>query len=429
MYKIAIKRLRNIHDAQDAVQDTYMIAFKKLKSLKDNKKFKPWLNKILVNRCNAIYNKQSNKIELMDEIPSKDESMNDINDKIDFGRILQPLNKEDQKIFELRFQDRLSIKQIANVLNINENTVKTKLNRGRKKLGHSLRPATILLILCFFIATSVIATCIISYIKGLFETKTVGIHNEGISSAIENLDWFQKTNMDYIDLGNGYSLSIEYILMDEMNLYLVIDFQSEEDINKFTDIALPDLYITNENEDIICNKNDMFAKQYVKKIGDKLIEKDNHHMRSLIYMYTNSFPISNTLNINFSRIVLSKKSIISNNDYLHINTNVNFTVELDEKFINRNSISYISSNKDIEKAIITETGFYAIMELPNFNKSPEIILIDESGISYNCYISVLTHFDTSYNTKYFIVSTLNNNNISKNLKLLINNNEYNLIKK
>lgn len=429
LYKIAMKRLHNIQDCQDAIQDTYMSAYENLSSLDNNCKFKSWLISILINKCNTIYNSYKKIDELPEDIMIFDEKLDNIHDEIDFNNIIKPLKEKDQKIFKLRFAHDLSVKQISKVLDENTNTIKSKLSRGTKKLSKlSKKYATILFILLVFIATGVIAGCIISYIQSLFETKSVGIYNDGVSIAIENLDWFQEVNTGYVDLGNGYKIDIEYMLIDEMNLYLLLNFESNEDISNYDDIAITDLQIMNENGDIICNKNDMFAKQYMKKIGDKLIEHDKNHMKFLLYMYTDQFPHSQSLNINFSKIKLSKKSTFNNNYYLDIDAQVNLSIDLDEKFINRSYTSYDCENINIKKSIITETGFYTIVTIENSSKKDKVILIDENNNLYNCYITTLTNIDTSAKTEYIVISNLTDATIQK-LKLKINNTEYELKKK
>ena len=125
---------------------------------------------------------------------------------------------------------------------MSENTIKSELSRGRQKIRKSFKQASIIiLILCLLVTTSVIAISIISYIKSLFDVNSVGAKNDGVLMAIENLDWYQQVEMSYIDLGNGYKIKAEYLLIDEMNLYLVFDFQSEEDISKFNNISISDL--------------------------------------------------------------------------------------------------------------------------------------------------------------------------------------------
>ena len=56
-YKLAMFRLKNEMDAQDAVQNTNILIYKNIQKLKEEKYFKVWATKILINECNKIYNK------------------------------------------------------------------------------------------------------------------------------------------------------------------------------------------------------------------------------------------------------------------------------------------------------------------------------------------------------------------------------------
>ena len=239
--------------------------------------------------------------------------------------------------------------------------------------------------------------------------------------AIENLDWYQQVDMQYIDLGNGNKIKLDYLLMDEMNLYLVFDFQSEENIGKFNNISLYDLKITNENNEIICDRGNMVPDQVQMAIGDRLIEKDNNNMKSLIYMYTDSFPSSKTLNISFSNITLYPKKSTNT-----IESNVNFKIDLSEKFVNRKYISYSSNDSKIKKAIITETGFYTIIETEN-SEIETIKLMDEDNNVYECYVHTLSTYNDSNILKYIVTSSLNNIE-NERLNLVIFNDEFELIK-
>ena len=62
LYKLALFRLKNEMDAQDAVQNTNILIYKNIQNLKEEKYFKVWATKILINECNKIYNKREKKL-------------------------------------------------------------------------------------------------------------------------------------------------------------------------------------------------------------------------------------------------------------------------------------------------------------------------------------------------------------------------------
>ena len=59
MYKIAAAYLKNDEDVADAIQDTILSCYENLKSLKQNRYFKTWMIRILINKCKDMIQKKS----------------------------------------------------------------------------------------------------------------------------------------------------------------------------------------------------------------------------------------------------------------------------------------------------------------------------------------------------------------------------------
>lgn len=136
LYKIAKARLKNEFDVQDAVQETMLLLFKKLPSLKDNTKFELWLYKILINQCNKKYRK--NKISFVSlETIENQKAYNEQTkweDKLDYEKILEMFSGQDKMILLLYYSNGYTTKQISEILGKNENTIKTKLRRMKEKI-------------------------------------------------------------------------------------------------------------------------------------------------------------------------------------------------------------------------------------------------------------------------------------------------------
>ena len=327
-----MSRLKDEDNVQDAIQNTILNAYLNIEKLRNTKYFKSWITRILINECNRIYRNSKKDEKLLEKYSNN--TVQCTSKALDFDSIIEILDDSKKKIFELYYKDELTVKEISKKLNMSENTIKSELSRGRKKIRSSFKQVSIIIvILCLLVTTSVIAISIISYIKSLFDLNSVGAKNDGVLIAIENLDWYQQVDMSYIDLGNGYKIKFDYLLIDEMNLYLVLDFESENDISKFKNISLNDLKIVNENNEVICDRENVLSDQTRKILGDKLIENDSHHMKSLIYMYTDAFPISKSLDISFSEITLYTK-----NKRNVINYDTHLQIDLSEKFIKRKNI-------------------------------------------------------------------------------------------
>ena len=425
LYKMALSILRNPSDAKDAVQDTFLSAFKNFNTLINDASFKSWITKILKNKCVAILNRNKRIIEPLEDYPSSYGNTDDVDNDLSFDNMLKSLNDKEREIFKLKFKDGFTIKQISKLLNLNENTIKTILNRGKNKLRKKIQPSVFVLILCAFITTVVLGACLYNYIKDLFNLNRVGQNNDGVLYAIENLDWYQEINIDYINIDKDSKIKLEYLSMDEMNLYMIFDLVSTKDISKFDNITFQDLKVVAENNILICDTYNTLYDQCNLHIGIKLIENNKNNMKFLLFMYNDSFPISNSLDLNFSKIILSKKN--GNKEIIYSDSGINFDIALSEKFLNRHYTSYLSDSPEIEKAIISETGFYAIINLNNESKLNNIKLLDDKNVLFNCY-----HFASTYQllAPYkFIITSAFNDASAENLKLIINNKEYLLTRK
>jgi len=135
LYKVAKVRLKNDDDVFDVIQETMLLAYKSLKKLKHNKYFKTWVIKILINECNKFYNKSLKKKECSFEILNNEISnKNETEEKINFDFICNKLNKEEGTIILLYYMEKYTDKEIGKILNMNENTIRTKRTRTKEKI-------------------------------------------------------------------------------------------------------------------------------------------------------------------------------------------------------------------------------------------------------------------------------------------------------
>lgn len=140
LYRIAYSYLKDGDSASDAVQDSVLIAYKSIKSLKDNSKFDSWITSILVNRCRDILrkNKKIKFEEYCDETISSPSRLSDqyskVETNIDVLNALQELDEKHRDVITLKYLGDYSIAEISSALNIPEGTVKSRLNTGLKKL-------------------------------------------------------------------------------------------------------------------------------------------------------------------------------------------------------------------------------------------------------------------------------------------------------
>lgn len=140
LYKIAKVRLKDEDDVLDAIQETIISSYKSIKKLNNPDNFKKWIIKILINKCNNIYLQKNNKIVSLDDFTDVSEYWNDkelLN--LEIEDILKYLTDEEKMIITLYYLEDYKIKEIAWLLDMNENTVKTKMSRAKNKLKNKLK--------------------------------------------------------------------------------------------------------------------------------------------------------------------------------------------------------------------------------------------------------------------------------------------------
>ena len=130
MYRTAIAILMNEEDAADALQDTILTCWEKLYTLKKAEYFKTWMTRVLINHCHDIIrdNPICGNIELYEE-PSKCDEYN-----LELKEAYASIDGLYRLPMELYYSQGFKIREIAEMLSLPQNTIKTRLSRGRKQL-------------------------------------------------------------------------------------------------------------------------------------------------------------------------------------------------------------------------------------------------------------------------------------------------------
>ncbi|PEX86546.1 sigma-70 family RNA polymerase sigma factor [Bacillus cereus] len=139
LYRTAYSYVRNEQDALDIYQETIYEAYLSLRKLKEPEKFQSWITKILVFKAIDFIRKSSKEFVVNDEIfanLSAEENMNKLEQSLDLTTAFNFLDPTYKTIILLRYYHDLSIKEIADVLNSPEGTIKSQLHRAK----HALRP-------------------------------------------------------------------------------------------------------------------------------------------------------------------------------------------------------------------------------------------------------------------------------------------------
>ena len=132
MYRTAIAILRNSEDAADAMQDTVLACWEKIGSLREACYFKTWMTRVLINKCYDIQKQRIDKVS-MDEC---EELAADDDDSLrELQEVLDVLEERYRLPLTLFYGEGYKIREIAQILDIPQSTVQTRLSRGRAKLA------------------------------------------------------------------------------------------------------------------------------------------------------------------------------------------------------------------------------------------------------------------------------------------------------
>ena len=129
-YRLAYSYVHNDDDAGDIVQNAAYKAIKNCNSLNQESYAATWIYRIVINEIFSFHRQK--KTESLDFVAES--QTEDSYEDIDLKRALSSLSDEDRMIVELKYFEDLKLEEIAAILDINPNTVKSRLYRSLKKL-------------------------------------------------------------------------------------------------------------------------------------------------------------------------------------------------------------------------------------------------------------------------------------------------------
>mgnify|MGYP002512234670 FL=1 len=143
--RIAVAWLRDENDIADAIQDTILDTYEHIGQLKKAEYFKTWMVRILINNCMKLYrkNKAHSKFESSADVYAEDFGIGSDNvdlahRELEFYDLLRALPEDSRVIFQLYFGEQFTTAEIADMLHLKENTVKSRIRRGKIQLRERL---------------------------------------------------------------------------------------------------------------------------------------------------------------------------------------------------------------------------------------------------------------------------------------------------
>lgn len=137
---LAYNQLQDRQLAQDAVQEAYLVVYRKIGQLKEPEAFKAWLYKIVTRACNEIRRKRRGEVEtdldvredLVEKVSGPDQTDRVVY-KNSLRQTFQQLPDIDRQTLALREVCSLSYEEMSRVLAVPIGTVKSRLAKARKR--------------------------------------------------------------------------------------------------------------------------------------------------------------------------------------------------------------------------------------------------------------------------------------------------------
>ncbi|MCM1264403.1 MAG: RNA polymerase sigma factor [Butyrivibrio sp.] len=144
MLRIAHGYFTQNADIADVMQDTILAAYENLPKLREPQYFKTWLIRILINNCNHIYRSSKKYISLEEISEIHEDTSQDLDAPLyKFHELLECVSKENRLCFQLYYGEEFTTKEIADILHINESTIRSRMHRERLKLKTKLQNTAI----------------------------------------------------------------------------------------------------------------------------------------------------------------------------------------------------------------------------------------------------------------------------------------------
>lgn len=129
--KLAFTYMKNMTEAEDAVQDVFLAYYQKKPSFKSAEHERAWLIRSVINRCKnqlkSVWHRQ--RTELSDTIPAK-ESFSDSG----LIEAVLMLKEKYRTPLHLYYFEECSIRETAEILGISESAAAKRISRAREKL-------------------------------------------------------------------------------------------------------------------------------------------------------------------------------------------------------------------------------------------------------------------------------------------------------
>ncbi len=155
IYRLALKMVGNVQDAEDILQETFIKAFNNIHKFEGRSKVSTWLYRIAVNESLMVLRKRKDHVTEIDAEIEKDDGdviprqiidwcclpekeLMSSEARIHIKKAINHLSEANRATFLLRDVEGLSTRETAETLDISESAVKVRLMRARMQLREAL---------------------------------------------------------------------------------------------------------------------------------------------------------------------------------------------------------------------------------------------------------------------------------------------------
>src|SRR5690349_23026416 len=149
VFTLALRYTPGREDAEEIAQDVFIKAYKALKDFRGDSKFSTWLYSIVNSTAITFLRKKKLDVRSLDhehvyeQAESKDSGTSanqvEVKSKVEMvSKAIQLLSPDDAKLITLFYKAEQSLDEIAQIMNMEANTVKVKLHRARTRLKEKM---------------------------------------------------------------------------------------------------------------------------------------------------------------------------------------------------------------------------------------------------------------------------------------------------
>lgn len=144
VFTIALKILQEKSEAEEAAQDTFIKAYNNLHGFNREAKFSTWLYRIAFNTAISYKRRQRQPPGSIENTVAgydhNSEGALEKSDKVKFlNQAMDRLNEVDRTALTLFYLKEFSLEEMADIMNMQANTIKVRLHRARQRVADELK--------------------------------------------------------------------------------------------------------------------------------------------------------------------------------------------------------------------------------------------------------------------------------------------------